>query len=53
MSDETTMLAQGGNIFIGGLPLVKAATGQDVTAEEPGGADVHTRRSGVADHYAA
>jgi acetyl-CoA carboxylase carboxyltransferase component len=41
-----------GTIFIGGPPLVKAATGQDVTAEELGGADVHTRRSGVADHYA-
>ena len=41
-----------GSIFIGGPPLVKAATGQDVTAEELGGADVHTRRSGVADHYA-
>jgi acetyl-CoA carboxylase carboxyltransferase component len=42
-----------GTIFIGGPPLVKAATGQDVTAEELGGADVHTRRSGVADYYAA
>jgi 3-methylcrotonyl-CoA carboxylase beta subunit len=41
-----------GTIFIGGPPLVKAATGQDVTAEELGGADVHARRSGVADHYA-
>jgi acetyl-CoA carboxylase carboxyltransferase component len=41
-----------GTIFIGGPPLVKAATGQEVTAEELGGADVHTRRSGVADHYA-
>jgi acetyl-CoA carboxylase carboxyltransferase component len=41
-----------GTIFIGGPPLVKAATGQDVSAEELGGADVHTRRSGVADHYA-
>jgi acetyl-CoA carboxylase carboxyltransferase component len=41
-----------GTIFIGGPPLVKAATGQDVTAEELGGADVHTRRSGVADHFA-
>jgi 3-methylcrotonyl-CoA carboxylase beta subunit len=41
-----------GTIFIGGPPLVKAATGQDVTAEELGGADVHTRQSGVADHYA-
>jgi acetyl-CoA carboxylase carboxyltransferase component len=41
-----------GTIFIGGPPLVKAATGQDVTAEELGGAEVHARRSGVADHYA-
>src|SRR5213075_2480953 len=41
-----------GTIFIGGPPLVKAATGQDVSAEELGGADVHTRRSGVADYYA-
>jgi len=41
-----------GTIFIGGPPLVKAATGQDVDAEELGGADVHARRSGVADHYA-
>jgi 3-methylcrotonyl-CoA carboxylase beta subunit len=41
-----------GTIFIGGPPLVKAATGQDVTAEELGGADVHARQSGVADHYA-
>jgi acetyl-CoA carboxylase carboxyltransferase component len=41
-----------GTIFIGGPPLVKAATGQEVSAEELGGADVHTRRSGVADHFA-
>jgi propionyl-CoA carboxylase len=41
-----------GTIFIGGPPLVKAATGQEVSAEELGGADVHTRQSGVADHYA-
>ena len=41
-----------GTIFLGGPPLVKAATGEEVTAEELGGADVHTRRSGVADHYA-
>src|SRR5262249_12256535 len=41
-----------GTIFIGGPPLVKAATGEDVTAEALGGADVHTRISGVADHYA-
>ncbi|MBA2643037.1 MAG: methylcrotonoyl-CoA carboxylase [Actinobacteria bacterium] len=52
MSDETVIVRGTGTIFIGGPPLVKAATGQDVTAEELGGAEVHTRRSGVADHYA-
>ena len=52
MSDETVIVQGTGTIFIGGPPLVKAATGQEVTAEELGGADVHTRRSGVADHYA-
>jgi acetyl-CoA carboxylase carboxyltransferase component len=52
MSDETVIVQGTGTIFIGGPPLVKAATGQDVTAEELGGAAVHTRRSGVADHYA-
>src|SRR5450432_3071485 len=52
MSDETVIVAGTGTIFIGGPPLVKAATGQDVSAEELGGADVHARRSGVADHYA-
>ncbi|MFL6035672.1 MAG: carboxyl transferase domain-containing protein, partial [Gaiellaceae bacterium] len=52
MSDETVIVQGTGTIFIGGPPLVKAATGQDVTAEELGGADVHTRQSGVADHYA-
>jgi acetyl-CoA carboxylase carboxyltransferase component len=52
MSDETVIVRGTGTIFIGGPPLVKAATGQDVSAEELGGADVHTRRSGVADHYA-
>jgi len=52
MSDETVTVRGTGTIFIGGPPLVKAATGQDVSAEELGGADVHTRRSGVADHYA-
>src|SRR5712692_5366873 len=51
MSDETVIVHGTGTIFIGGPPLVKAATGQDVTAEELGGADVHARRSGVADHY--
>jgi acetyl-CoA carboxylase carboxyltransferase component len=52
MSDETIIVKGTGTIFIGGPPLVKAATGEDVTAEELGGADVHTRQSGVADHYA-
>jgi acetyl-CoA carboxylase carboxyltransferase component len=52
MSDETVIVRGTGTIFIGGPPLVKAATGQDVTAEELGGADVHTRQSGLADHYA-
>jgi 3-methylcrotonyl-CoA carboxylase beta subunit len=52
MSDETVIVRGTGTIFLGGPPLVKAATGQDVSAEELGGADVHTRRSGVADHYA-
>jgi acetyl-CoA carboxylase carboxyltransferase component len=52
MSDESIIVRGTGTIFIGGPPLVKAATGQDVTAEELGGADVHTRQSGVADHYA-
>jgi len=52
MSDETVIVRQQGTIFLGGPPLVKAATGEEVTAEELGGADVHTRTSGVADHYA-
>ena len=52
MSDETIIVRGTGTIFIGGPPLVKAATGHEVSAEELGGADVHTRRSGVADHYA-
>jgi acetyl-CoA carboxylase carboxyltransferase component len=52
MSDETVIVRGTGTIFIGGPPLVKAATGQEVSAEELGGADVHTRHSGVADHYA-
>jgi acetyl-CoA carboxylase carboxyltransferase component len=52
MSDETVIVHGTGTIFIGGPPLVKAATGQEVTAEELGGADVHTRKSGVADHRA-
>ena len=52
MSDETVIVKGTGTIFIGGPPLVKAATGEVVTAEELGGADVHTRMSGVADHFA-
>ena len=52
MSDETIIVKGTGTIFIGGPPLVKAATGQEVSAEELGGADVHARQSGVADHYA-
>jgi acetyl-CoA carboxylase carboxyltransferase component len=52
MSDETIIVRGTGTIFIGGPPLVKAATGQEVSAEELGGADVHARRSGVVDHYA-
>jgi propionyl-CoA carboxylase len=52
MSDETVIVAGYGTIFLGGPPLVQAATGEIVTAEELGGADVHTRISGVADHYA-
>ena len=52
MSDETVIVKGTGTIFLGGPPLVKAATGEDVTPEELGGADVHARQSGVADHYA-
>jgi 3-methylcrotonyl-CoA carboxylase beta subunit len=52
MSDETIIVRNQGTIFLGGPPLVKAATGEVVTAEALGGADVHARRSGVADHYA-
>jgi acetyl-CoA carboxylase carboxyltransferase component len=52
MSDETIIVRGTGTIFIGGPPLVKAATGEDVTAEDLGGADVHTRLSGVADYLA-
>jgi 3-methylcrotonyl-CoA carboxylase beta subunit len=52
MSDETVMVKGNATIFLGGPPLVKAATGEVVTAEELGGAEVHTRLSGVADHYA-
>ena len=52
MSDETIMVKNQATIFLGGPPLVKAAIGEVVTAEELGGAEVHTRESGVADHYA-
>ncbi|MCP8939034.1 methylcrotonoyl-CoA carboxylase [Alsobacter sp. SYSU M60028] len=53
MSDETVIVRRQGTIFLGGPPLVKAATGEEVSAEDLGGADVHARVSGVADHYAA
>ena len=52
MSDETIIVQGQGTIFLGGPPLVKAATGEDVSAEDLGGGDVHTRLSGVADHLA-
>jgi len=52
MSDETVIVRNQGTIFLGGPPLVKAATGEVVSAEDLGGADVHTRISGVADHFA-
>jgi len=52
MSDETIIVMQQGTIFLGGPPLVKAATGEEVSSEELGGADMHTRISGVADHLA-
>ncbi|MBP9713411.1 MAG: methylcrotonoyl-CoA carboxylase [Sterolibacterium sp.] len=52
MSDETVIVRNQGTIFLGGPPLVKAAIGEEVTAEELGGGDVHTRISGVADHLA-
>ncbi len=52
MSDETVIVKGTGTIFLGGPPLVRAATGEIVTAEELGGADVHTRESGVSDHLA-
>jgi 3-methylcrotonyl-CoA carboxylase beta subunit len=52
MSDESIIVRNQGTIFLGGPPLVKAATGEAVTAEELGGADVHSRQSGVTDHYA-
>ena len=52
MSDETVIVREQGTIFLGGPPLVKAATGEIVTAEELGGGDVHARTSGVVDHLA-
>ena len=52
MADETIIVKGNGTIFLAGPPLVKAATGEEVTAEALGGADVHTRLSGVADHFA-
>ncbi|MCH8166549.1 MAG: methylcrotonoyl-CoA carboxylase, partial [Proteobacteria bacterium] len=52
MSDEVVIVRQQGTIFLAGPPLVKAATGEEVDAETLGGAEVHTRQSGVADHYA-
>ena len=52
MSDESVIVRKQGTIFLGGPPLVKAATGEEVSAEELGGGDVHARKSGVADHYA-
>ena len=52
MSDEVVIVKEQGTIFLGGPPLVKAATGEEVTAEDLGGGDVHTRLSGVADHLA-
>jgi 3-methylcrotonyl-CoA carboxylase beta subunit len=52
MADESIIVKEQGTIFLGGPPLVKAATGETVTAEELGGADVHARTSGVVDHYA-
>ncbi len=52
MSDEAIIVKGTGSIYLGGPPLVKAATGEDVTVEELGGAEVHTRKSGVADHFA-
>src|SRR5262249_50050427 len=53
MSDETVIVRGQGTIFLGGPPLVKAATGEVISAEELGGADTHGRRSGVVDHVAA
>src|SRR5216684_6256323 len=52
MSDETVIVRGNGTIFLGGPPLVKAATGEEVSAEDLGGAEVHSRQSGVTDYYA-
>lgn len=52
VSDESIIVRQNGTIFLGGPPLVKAATGEIVTSEDLGGADVHCKISGVTDHYA-
>jgi 3-methylcrotonyl-CoA carboxylase beta subunit len=52
MSDESVIVRKQGTIFLGGPPLVKAATGEEISAEDLGGADVHARQSGVVDHYA-
>ena len=52
MSDESIIVKGNGTIFLAGPPLVKAATGEEVSAENLGGADLHTRESGVADHFA-
>lgn len=52
MSDEAVIVRNQGTIFLGGPPLVKAATGEVVTAEELGGGEVHSRTSGVTDHLA-
>ena len=52
MSDESIIVKQQGTIFLGGPPLVEAATGEKVSAEDLGGADLHCAQSGVTDHYA-
>ena len=52
MADESIIVRKQGTIFLGGPPLVKAATGEEISAEELGGADLHCSRSGVTDHYA-
>ena len=52
MSDEAVIVREQGTIFLGGPPLVKAATGEEVTAEDLGGGDLHSRTSGVTDHLA-